>query len=167
MKNLRSLLLILVLTLLSAAPPAIASPFGGGPPGPMTALAGLEGIPAAARAKIDPELLEQLLEAEAALPRGLAAAARPKPVTYLVYLHERASLQGLDRVPSLEGRRELLVQRLQATASHSQAGIVALLDTSLHEGRITRYKAYWIFNGLAVDGDLATAVALALRPEVE
>ena len=125
----------------------------------------LTGIPPEARAKIDRQLLEQLLQREQSVQ--LQESARPTPVTYLVYLWERAALQGLARVPHLPERRGLLVRRLQATAQRSQMGIVSLLERNLREGRVARYKSYWIFNGLVVSGDLATAVQLALSPEVE
>ncbi len=178
MRHHRSLLLVLVLASLCALPPiqaaggrrvsegAMASylPRGEGGSGTPTPV-GVEDVPPVARDKIDPSLLERLVETQhSAQLQG--KDLRP-PVTYLVYLRERASLGDLARVPRLHERRKLLVGRLQATARRSQAGVVALLQQSLREGRITRYKSYWIFNGLVVRGDLSTAIQLALRPEVE
>jgi len=137
---------------------------------PSPTLAGLPAIPPEGRAKIDPELLEQLLQRER--PTQAQAGAGPSalsanPVTYLVHLRQRASLRGLAAMPQLQERRELLVDRLQSTASRSQTEVIALLEEKMREGRVVRYKSYWIFNGLAVSGDLSTAIALALRPEVE
>ncbi|TEU13244.1 MAG: peptidase S8, partial [Anaerolineales bacterium] len=178
MRHHRSLLLVLALASLCALPPiqaaggrrvserAMASylPRGEGGSGTPTPV-GVEDVPPVARDKIDPSLLERLVETQhSAQLQGKDLAP---PVTYLVYLRERASLGDLARVPRLHERRKLLVGRLQATARRSQAGVVALLQQNLREGRITRFKSYWIFNGLVVRGDLSTAIQLALRPEVE
>jgi len=178
MRHHRSLLLVLALASLCALPPiqaaggrrvsegAMASylPRGEGGSGTPTPV-GVEDVPPVARDKIDPSLLERLVETQHSAQ--LQGRDLPPPVTYLVYLREHASLGDLARVTRLHERRKLLVGRLQATARRSQAGVVALLQQNLSEGRITRYKSYWIFNGLVVRGDLSTAIQLALRPDVE
>ncbi|HUV95751.1 MAG TPA: S8 family serine peptidase, partial [Anaerolineae bacterium] len=178
MRQRRSLLLVLALVSLCALPaikasggqgasePAMASHVlrgegGNGTPTPV----GVVDVPPVARAKIDPSLLERLVETQHSAQ--LQGEDLSPPVTYLVYLRERAPLPDLARVPGLHERRKLLVGRLQDTARRSQAGVVTLLERKLAEGRITRYKSYWIFNGLVVCGDLSTAIQLALRPEVE
>jgi len=118
-----------------------------------------------ARRKIDPSLLKELLQAQqAAQALGAKQAA---PLTFLVYLKDRAPLAQVSQMSSGKERRELLVHHLQATAKDSQAGVVSYLEQKIQEGAVTRYKSYWVFNGLAVDGDLATALALARRSDVE
>jgi len=106
-----------------------------------------------------------LLQAQqAAQALGAKQAA---PLTFLVYLKDRAPLAQVSQMSSGKERRELLVHHLQATAKDSQAGVVSYLEQKIQEGAVTRYKSYWVFNGLAVDGDLATALALARRSDVE
>jgi len=167
MRRHRLLAIILCLLLLSAPWPASAAspetraPLDGKEP---TASPGLTRVPLEARRKIAPDLLKQLLEAERRLPRqGTGSTLH---TTYLVHLRENASLEDLMASPDRQERRERLVERLQSTARRSQAGLVSYLEQQLEEGSISRYQSYWIFNGLAVDGDLETAIQLALRPEV-
>ncbi|MCD6518952.1 MAG: S8 family serine peptidase [Anaerolineae bacterium] len=129
-----------------------------------SALRALNSLPVQARAKIDPRLLKQLLQAQKEASRqGLA---KPKSTTFLVYLKKQATLASLCSTSNIQTRRQLIVARLQATAQRSQAGLIPLLESNLQKGHISRYKSYWIFNGFAVDGDLHAALELARRPEV-
>ncbi|MHB1296631.1 MAG: S8 family serine peptidase [Anaerolineae bacterium] len=116
----------------------------------------------APRAKIAPELLQQLTAAEAA-----ATVSGAEPVTFLVHLSESATLDDLLGVADTTARRERVADRLQATATRSQARVVAALQRAILRGNVSDYRSYWIINGLAVDGDLATALELASLPEVE
>ena len=152
MRHHRSLLLVLALASLCALPPiqaaggrrvserAMASylPRGEGGSGTPTPV-GVEDVPPIARDKIDPSLLERLVETQHSAQ--LQGKDLPPPVIYLVYLRERASLRDLTRAPRLQDRRKLLVDRLQATARRSQAGVVALLEQKLGEGGIAGYKS--------------------------
>jgi uncharacterized repeat protein (TIGR01451 family) len=95
--------------------------------------------------------------------------------TYIVYLKEQADLRHV--LSLVEGpaqlmatklaRRQAVVSALQATAQRTQADIVAYLEQQKAAGKVTDYTSYWVFNGLAVTGDLETLLALAARPEVE
>ncbi|MBM3189506.1 MAG: hypothetical protein FJZ90_12370, partial [Chloroflexi bacterium] len=124
----------------------------------------LRDLPLDVRLKIDPDLHKALLEARSdAERRGVP----PEPLTYLVSLKARASFHDLAASPSPEARRQLLVERLQATAAQSQAPVVSYLSAQRARGQVSDYRSYWVFNGLAVDGDLETALALAAMPEVE
>ena len=42
-----------------------------------------------------------------------------------------------------------------------------LLEQQRAEGHVSGYRSYWVFNGLAVDGDLSAALALAARDDVQ
>ena len=169
MKGYRLLVIALTLALLLASLPAHAMSPDRQRPSPenrsSSSLTCAE-IPLQARLKIDPDLLKQLLNAK----QDTLSQSRYEPpsrTTFLVYLHEQAPLSDLMALPNRQERRERLVERLQRTAHSSQAGLVSYLDQQLQKGAISRYQSYWVFNGLAVDGDLETAIQLALRPEVE
>ncbi|MEA3407080.1 MAG: protease inhibitor I9 family protein, partial [Chloroflexota bacterium] len=135
-----------------------------------TALAAIQGLPPAIRNKIAPDLLKQFLEAE---PEGGGAAsgtlqpAKAAPITYLVFLRHRADLRGLNAIASKNDRRAAVVDRLKSAARRSQSELLDYLEERAAQGKIVRYKSYWVFNGLAVEGDLETALQLAKRPEVE
>lgn len=143
----------------SVPPSGSASPWAG--PSPA---AGVAAIPVQLRVKIDPALLEQLVRQSQDAQRQGGKAA---PITYLVHLREQAPLRGLAGIASQDERRALLVERLQDTARRSQSGVLAYLEGQQHAGEVARYRSFWVFNGLAVEGNLATALALAQRPEVE
>ena len=122
-------------------------------------------IPPKVRSKIDPRVLKQLLETERDAQR--LGKDEPAPTTYLVYLHDQAPTDDLVLVSDVRARRRTLVSRLQETAERSQVGVVSYLKQQLDREKVARYKTYWVFNGLVVEGDLETALALAARPEVE
>jgi bacillopeptidase F len=87
--------------------------------------------------------------------------------TYIVYLKEQADLEPAQLMATRLARRQAVVSALQATAQRTQADILAYLERQRSAGKVTGYTSYWIFNGLAVSGDLETLLALAARPEVE
>ena len=130
-------------------------------------------IPLAVRVKIDPALLKQLLEAEnAASPygaegRAVLRSAKPTPVTFFVRLAESAPLDDLAGVKDVQARRAQVAERLQATAQRTQAPLVTLSRGGIGRGAIVRYSSFWVFNGLLVEGNLRTALALAARPDVD
>ncbi|MGB3903955.1 MAG: S8 family serine peptidase [Anaerolineae bacterium] len=105
--------------------------------------------------RIEPALLKEVAEGEEA-------------VRFIVYLREGADLAAAtaDRVSGSE-RRQAVVMALQATAERSQGGLRAYLDGQQVSGKVRRYSPYWVFNGLAVEGDRETLLALAARPEVK
>ena len=124
----------------------------------------LRSLPWATRRKLDPTLLRQLLDAEAR--DGEQHRGASDATTFLVYLSEHPSLAHASEIPDLGARRSAVVSSLQETAVKSQAGVAALLDQRVSAGQVAGYRSYWVFNGVAVDGDLETAIALAGLPEV-
>ncbi len=147
-------------------------------------------IPSDLAAKIEPQVLRELTGPEAARD-----TLRPSTAPQTTFIspsrwkrprtrRERAPLAGL-RPPEVEGRerrerlrpeqaaairlarRQAAVAALQATATRSQSAIRAYLDAQQVAGHVSRIIPFWIFNGLAVTGDLETVLALAARPEVE
>jgi uncharacterized repeat protein (TIGR01451 family) len=106
--------------------------------------------------RIEPPLLKELAEGE------------EKIVPFIVYLREEADLAAATagRVSASE-RRQAVIMALQATAERSQGELRSYLDGQQAHGKVARYTPYWIFNGLAVEGDRETLLALAARPEVK
>jgi bacillopeptidase F len=106
--------------------------------------------------RIEPALLKEMTEGE------------EKTVTFIVYLKEEADLAAAvgGRVSASE-RRQAVITALQATAERSQGELRAYLDGQQANGEVRRYTPYWIFNGLAVEGNRETLLALAARPEVK
>jgi len=106
--------------------------------------------------RIEPALLKKMLEGE------------ERTVPFIVYLREDADLAAATagQVSALQ-RRQAVITALQATAERSQGGLRAYLERQQAHGLVRRYTPYWIFNGLAVEGDRETLLALAARPEVK
>ncbi|MBC8249154.1 MAG: protease inhibitor I9 family protein, partial [Anaerolineales bacterium] len=126
--------------------------------------------------KIEPLVLKELAEASEARteprPERIegareSEAAKDGKATYLVYLKEQADLEPAQLMATGLARRQTVVSALQATAQRTQADIVGYLEQQKSVGKVAGYTSYWVFNGLAVTGDLETLLALAARPEVE
>ncbi len=118
----------------------------------------------AVRTKIEPLVLKELAEASWSSESKVAEDGK---TTYIVYLREQADLTPAQLVTAKLARRQTVVSALQATAQRTQADIVAYLDQQKSASKVTDYTSYWVFNGLAVTGDLETLLTLAARPEVE
>jgi hypothetical protein len=140
-----SLIFLAVLPLLLIPSPIAANPLPDPPP--------LQKIPLALRVKIEPQVLKEL--------------ATGKKTTYIVHLTQQADLAPAQRIQEKLTRRQAVVSSLQAVAERSQRGIRAYLDGQQASGHVEGYVPFWVFNGLAVTGDLETLLALAARPEVE
>jgi len=150
------LLFSFLLAFTKAAPP---------PPGLLaSASSSPSKLAPAVRTKIEPLVLKELTEASWSSESKLAEDAK---TTYVVYLRERADLRPARVMAAGLARRQTVVSALQATARRAQADIVAYLAQQKSVGKVTDYTPYWVFNGLAVTGDLETLLALAARPEVE
>ncbi len=121
-----------------------------------------------------PERAQRLVLSEAEGPSESKVAEDGK-TTYIIHLKEQADLR--HALSLVEGpaqlmttklaRRQAVVSALQTTAQRTQADIIAYLEQQKSAGQVADYTPYWIFNGLAVTGDLETLLALADRPEVE
>ena len=101
------------------------------------------------------------------------AAGRPadESMTVLLALGEQADIAALDR--DLTARRATLAVRhqevvgaLMATATSSQAGLLANLKALKSEGKLNGYTPYWLTNAVVVSAPLATLRLLAARPDV-
>lgn len=114
--------------------------------------------------KIEPLVLKELTEASWL---SESKVAKDSKTTYIVYLRERADLRPAQLMVAKLARRQTVISALQATARRTQADIVAYLEQQESAGRVMDYTSYWVFNGLAITGDLETLLALAARPEVE
>jgi len=94
-------------------------------------------------------------------PRVWEETARGGRTSFLVILREQADLSGASRLPARPARTRFVVERLRGTALRTQGGLRALLDR-----RGVPYRAFYIVNMLAVEGDQEVVVELAARPEV-
>ncbi len=121
------------------------------------------GIPLSARARVAPELLEQLLAGDDAAPEG---GTEPGMVSYIVYLRDEGRTADLEREPRLAPRRQVLVQRLQDRAGASQRGLTARLEELRRLGNVQRYRSLWIVNAIAITSDADSVLEIARRPEV-
>ena len=115
-------------------------------------------------AKVSPQLLQQLLQAE--FESTASRQSSVSPITYVVHLGQRPSLDLASSTGDRQKNRRVVVGQLQNAAQASQVSVLAYLQEQLQRGRIRRFKPYWIFDGVVVDGDLQTAMWLASRPEV-
>jgi len=139
------LILVVVLLLLLIPSPIAADPS----PDPPS----LQKIPLALRIKIEPQVLKELASSE--------------KTTYLVHLTQQADLAPARRIQEKLTRRQTVVSSLQTVTERSQRHIRAYLDQQRALGHVEDYISFWVFNGLAVTGDLETLLTLAARPEVE
>jgi uncharacterized repeat protein (TIGR01451 family) len=155
----RTLTLVLLLLLLGSSLGARAQQ----PTVPNAPSNSLESIPFGARAKIGADLLARLQQAEGAV-QGDGHAAQP--TRYIVHLVERAELANIAGLDDVQARRAALVQRLQRTARLSQAPLLAYLARQSAKGAVAHYTSLWIVNAVVVQGDLQTALQLALRSDV-
>ena len=97
---------------------------------------------------VEPELQSQI-------------AANPN-VGYLIYLRDKADLSTADKMSWVE-RGEFVMKSLQATASASQAKVIAYLDAQKAD-----YQSFWIDNIILVNSsDLNTFNGLLNFPEIE
>jgi uncharacterized repeat protein (TIGR01451 family) len=157
--------LIAACTMLLSLVPPLASAIPPQEPPEREALASVQAPPEqAVRLKIEPSILKELEQ-----PAALKSDQPPTPqgmASYIVYLQATADLRTASRVTVKTGRRQAVVAALQETAQRTQAPLIAYLERQKAAGKITTYQSFWIFNGLAVTGDLETLLALAARPEV-
>jgi uncharacterized repeat protein (TIGR01451 family) len=142
-----------------------------------------ETLPPRIQAKVDPRILAELRGE--AVPAHLDVRPDRAPLTqketppartrFLVTLRAQADLEKVQaraRATGQTGRQALVQQRtmvvdaLIETARATQGPVKALLDARVASGDATAYFPYYIVNGLAVEGNLATVIALARREDV-
>jgi uncharacterized repeat protein (TIGR01451 family) len=164
-----------------ASPPETAQQHPSGSPAAQAEMPGKgweewESLPLQARAKVDPRILAELRGE--ALPAHLARAEQaPLPskdaayakTRFLVYLKAQADLEAIQARPlaTLAQQRTAVVDALVTTARATQGPVKTLLDAQVASGDTAAYFPYYIVNGLAVEGNLATVIALARREDVQ
>lgn len=136
-----------------------------------------EGLAFEIRAKVDPRILAELrgMVLPAHLNPRLEASVgplEPKPLTrtrFLVHLRQQPDLAMLDQMVSASQteRRTALFDLLLRSTQAAQAGVRAALDARVNAAAVAGYQPFLIVNALAVEGDLATLIELAQRPDVE
>ena len=109
----------------------------------------------AVRAKFAPTFLHQVLQAKPADTFRFLVSARGKD--------ELASIPTALSGPE---RRAAVVARLQAAAATSQERLVPLLLRLKKSGSVQEFQSFWIYNGLAVQGNRAALMALAAHDDV-
>ncbi len=94
--------------------------------------------------------------------RVIADTASGNPAPFLVVLKSQANVRALAAQTSdARARGRLVFDGLRQTANASQASVRAQLETLG-----VKYRAYWITNVMAVEGDRALVDALAARADV-
>jgi uncharacterized repeat protein (TIGR01451 family) len=157
---LKALGLILVLALFWALLPSSAAAVPPTPPaGDKGELPGSDDLPTA---PIDPEILRRI---EPALLKRLMEG--DEDARFIIHLKEEAepAAAAAGKVGSLE-RGRAVVASLQATAERSQGDLRRHLGEQVAAGKVRGYIPFWIFNGVAAEGNLEAVLALAARPEV-
>ena len=105
--------------------------------------------PASAQAKIDPRVLEDTADGQVG--------------HFLVYLNRQADAGGVAGTARDRNQRgQAVFDALRGAAASSQPAVRAQLD-----GLGAKYRAYWIVNAFAVEGNRAVVEALAARPDVQ
>ena len=107
--------------------------------------------------KIEPALLKGWLDDKAT---GGYTITAQKAVTFLVFLAGEADLSDVSPA-SDPNAPATVVRRLQKVADEGLDAVTPSLNALRDAGHVDDYRSYWVFNGLAVDGDLASALALA------
>ncbi len=136
-----------------------------------------EQLPPEIQAKVDPRILQELngeivpahLGGSSEQTAVAPEARQPIDKTrFIVYLKDQTDLKAVTARPfaTTVAQRNAVVDALIATAQQEQAPVKALLAARQTTGDVAGYYPYYIFNGLAVEGDLDTVIELAKRDDV-
>lgn len=143
-----------------------------------------EALPLQTQAKVDSRLLAELrgetipthlgggLEQADLIPTQDVVPTEREPLDktrFLVYLKTQADLKTVTQrtFASKAAQRTAVLNALLDTAQATQGPVKALLETRMSQRDVAAYQPFYIFNGLAVEGDLSTIIALAQRDDVE
>jgi len=86
---------------------------------------------------------------------------------YLAYLAQQADLQAATASAATRAQAgQAVYQSLIDATRRTHPPLVAYLAAQQQAGGVAAYEPFWVFNGLAVEGDLKTLLALAARPDV-
>ena len=162
---------------LASPPPALPSA-ATATPTPLPTAGAWDRLSPEIRAKVDPRILEEF--SGQVIPVHLGGRANQAAVSlqarkpldktrFLVYLKAKADLQAMTtrQFATTAARRSAVARALVTTAQASQAPLKTLLTSRQTVGQVTSYQPFYIFNGLAVEGDQDTLIALAARDDVE
>jgi subtilisin family serine protease len=83
----------------------------------------------------------------------------------IVTLKDQADLTGPPG-ESRPARQKRVVKALRKQAKDSQKALIALLKARRGQGRVDKYKSFWVLNGLAVTATQDVIEEVAARPEV-
>lgn len=101
---------------------------------------------------------------DAALQQRLEAR-RDERLSFIVHLNEKADLA--HNLPSQRSeRRQMIVRRLQETATSSQKDLLSTLEDLRSLGMVTTFQPLWIINGVIVEGLADVPPLLAQRTDV-
>jgi uncharacterized repeat protein (TIGR01451 family) len=145
---------------------------------PDTLRAEWDALPPDVQAKVDPRILAELwgeiVPAHLRDDPEQALAApwryeRPDKTRFIVHLRARVDMDAVPPDPSAteEQRRQAVFDALVSIARTSQEPVKQALDARAAAGDVAGYQSFYIFNGLAVEGDMDTVIELAKREDVE
>lgn len=104
---------------------------------------------------------------DAALQAALARRGdSDEMIRVLVHLTTQPDLSIQSLPAARQARRAAVVDRLQSVAEHSQVAVRRQIERWQAAGQVSRYRPYWVFNGLWVEGTAAVMEQLAQRPDV-
>ena len=113
-----------------------------------------EPMPPNLQGKIDPRLIKQLS----------ASADTLAPI--IIHMVEKADLSAVKTQRNALSRRGAMVAELQATASRSQAGVMAVLARATQQQAAGGIRSLWIINAVAARTNWQTVLTLAARSDV-
>ncbi|MFK7802945.1 MAG: S8 family serine peptidase [Anaerolineae bacterium] len=89
-----------------------------------------------------------------------------QPIRFIITMHDQADLSA-DRLPSAElPKRTAMVRSLKAVAEASQSQILVDIEALHTQSHIQAYQPFWIFNGIAAEGNADAILTLAKNPNV-
>jgi uncharacterized repeat protein (TIGR01451 family) len=131
-------------------------------------------LPYALKSKVDPRILAELRgeQQPTHLTTQVSSAAEsgpaPDKTRFLIYLTHQPSLAAFETevFASQTARRSALLNLLLDDAQAAQAEVKAALDAQIAAQNASAYQPFFVVNALAVEGNVATVVALVQRPDV-
>jgi subtilisin family serine protease len=102
-------------------------------------------------------------------PDVIATLAQMRPgdqTTVIVKFKDQADLSRIQGASKRE-RLARVIAALRAKAQAWPAGIGSLLSAKSTQGKLSRARSFWIFNGVSITGTADTILELAQSPQVE
>ena len=95
----------------------------------------------------------------------IAAMQSQDTITVIVRFRDQADLSGVRGNNRFDSLR-LIIEALQAKAKNFPAFVSLILQQRSAQGKVVRYKPFWIFNGMSVTATADTIVELAQDSQV-